>query len=369
MRGIVDQLRSRGELLGPAGLVLAIVLITSMGTLAQQRTVMLMLVHLVFVVGLFVFIGNSGVLSFGHASFMGVGAYTTALLTIPEIQKSFLLPNLPGVLAGAEAPDALALLAGAIVAMLVALLLAPPLMRLSGLPAGIATLAVLIIVFVVLSQSVTGETRTLVGVPLSLTLWNALVLGLVAIAVAYFFSRSGTALRLRASREDEVAARSVGIGVTRERTIAFVISAGLVGVSGSMFAHLQGSITPDAFYFEITFLTLAMLVVGGMNSLWGAVVGTVVLTAIAEILRQVEKGVSLGIIDIPERPGLTEVGLGLLLLVILIVRPEGITRGREFDTSRWQRALRRIRAGTGRPGAGGAGVTGEPSGDNAGRSS
>jgi branched-chain amino acid transport system permease protein len=368
MSGIVRRIRSQGELLGPAGVVLLVVLMASMGTLAQQRTVMLMLVHLVFVVGLFVFIGNSGVLSFGHASFMGIGAYTTALLTIPEIQKGFLLPNLPGFLAGAQAPEALALLAGAMVAMLVALLLAVPLMRLSGLPAGIATLAVLIIVFVVLSQSVTGETRTLVGVPLSLTLGKALFLGLAAIAIAHAFSKTGTALRLRATREDEVAARSVGIGVTRERTIAFVISAGLVGVSGSMFAHLQGSITPDAFYFEVTFLTLAMLVVGGMNSLWGAVVGTVVLTAIAEVLRQVEKGVSLGVVDIPERPGLTEVGLGLLLLVILIVRPEGITRGREFDASRLG-SLRRKAAGfIRRPGSdGGAGS--DPAGDSAGRSS
>jgi branched-chain amino acid transport system permease protein len=331
--------------------------------------VMLMLVHLVFVVGLFVFIGNSGVLSFGHASFMGIGAYVTALLTIPEIQKSFLLPNLPGFLAGAEAPDAVALLVGAAVSVLVALILAPPLMRLSGLPAGIATLAVLIIVFVVLSQSVTGETRTLVGVPLSLTLWNALVLGVVAILAAYLFSRTSTALRLRASREDEVAARSVGIGVTRERTIAFAISAGLVGMSGSMFAHLQGSITPDAFYFEVTFLTLAMLVIGGMNSLWGAVVGTVVVTAIAEILRQLEKGVSLGIVDIPERPGLTEVGLGLLLLVILIVRPDGLTRGREFDSSRLTRAWQRIRGGLPGSGRGGGDMAGEATGDSAARGS
>jgi branched-chain amino acid transport system permease protein len=360
--------RAHAELLGPGFLVLLIALVASLGTLAQQRTAMLMLVHLVFVVGLFVFIGNSGVLSFGHASFMGVGAYTTALLTIPEIQKSFLLPNLPGFLAGAQTSDAVALLVGAIVAMVVALVLAPPLMRLNGLPAGIATLAVLIIVYVVLSQSVTGETRTLVGVPLSLTLWNALFLGIAAMAIAYAFSRSATALRLRASREDEVAARSVGIGVARERTIAFVISAGLVGVSGSMFAHLQGSITPDAFYFEVTFLTLAMLVIGGMNSLWGAVVGTVVVTGIAELLRQIEKGVSLGVIDIPERPGLTEVGLGLLLLVILIVRPEGITRGREFDAARlgalWNKILGVVR----RPGSDGGGVGGDPAGDHAGRS-
>lgn len=326
------------HLLGPAGVVVLVAVIADAGTLAQQRTVTLMLVNLVFVVGLYVFIGNSGVLSFGHASFMGIGAYTTALLTIPELQKGFLLPSLPGFLSTAEVPDLVALGAGALVAMLVALLLAAPLMRLSGLPAGIATLAVLIIVFVVLSQSVTGETRTLVGIPLSLSLWEAVAFALGAMVVAFAFQSSGVALRLRASREDEVAARSVGIGVTRERTIAFTISAALVAVSGSMFAHLQGSITPDAFYFDITFLTLAMLVVGGMGSLWGAVLGTLVVTGIAELLRQLESGFSLGLVEVGARPGLTEVGLGILLLVILILRPAGMTGGREFGFS----ALRRL---------------------------
>lgn len=333
-----------GQLLGPAAVVVLVALLADAGTLAQQRTVTLMLVDLVFVIGLYVFIGNSGVLSFGHASFMGIGAYTTALLTIPELQKSFLLPSLPGFLASAQAPDLIALFVGAVVAMLVALLLAAPLMRLSGLPAGIATLAVLIIVFVVLSQSVTGETRTLVGIPLSLTLWGALAAALVAMAVAFAFQSSGTALRLRASREDEVAARSVGIGVTRERTVAFVISAGIVAVSGSMFAHLQGSITPDAFYFDITFLTLTMLVVGGTNSLWGAVLGTLVVTGIAELLRQLEKGFSLGFVEVAERPGLTEVGLGVLLLIILILRPTGLTGGREFGVAHLARLRSPARA-------------------------
>jgi branched-chain amino acid transport system permease protein len=327
-------------LLGPGALVVLIVAVASLGTLAQQRTVTQMLINLVFVVGLYVFVGNSGVLSFGHASFMGIGAYASALLTIPETRKNFLLPNLPGFIASAELPDLAALVVGAIVAALVALLLAAPLMRLSGLPAGIATLAVLVIVFVVLSQSVTGETRTLVGVPLSLELWGALGLALLAMSAAYAFQRTGIVLRLRASREDEVAARSVGIGVTRERAAAFMLSAAIVAVSGSMYAHVQGSITPDAFYFQITFLTLAMLVVGGMRSLWGAVLGTIVVTAIAEILRQVESGVSLGIIEIPERPGLTEVGLGILLLVILIVRPSGLTGGKEFSVAGARRLLR-----------------------------
>ncbi len=333
---VKNALSVSAGLTGPAALLSLIVFLASFGSLAQQRIVTVMLINLVFVVGLYVFVGNSGVLSFGHASFMGIGAYTTALLTIPEIQKNFLLPSLPGFVARAEYPDVVAMLIGTAVAGLVALALAGPLMRLSGLPAGIATLAVLIIVYVVLSQSITGETRTLVGVPLTLTLGGALAVALLAISVAFVFQRSGVALRLRASREDEVVARSIGISVTRERTIAFVLSAAIVALSGSMFGHLQGSITPDAFYFSVTFLTLAMLVIGGMSSLFGAVLGTIVVSAIAEGLRQIEKGVDIGVLTIPERPGLTEVGLGLLLLAILIVRPSGITGGREF---RWPRLI------------------------------
>ncbi len=338
-----EFLKSLVALIGPCALVSGIVLAASFGTFSQQRTATVMLVNLVFVCGLYVFVGNSGVLSFGHASFMGIGAYTAALLTIPETQKNFLLPGLPDLLATAQTSELTATLVAISVAAVVALALAGPLMRLSGLPAGIATLAVLVIVYVVLSQSVTGETRTLVGVPLTTTMGSALIWALLAITAAFAFQRSSLALRLRASREDEVVARSVGVGVTWERTAAFVVSAAIVAVSGSLYAHLQGSITPDAFYFNVTFLTLAMLVVGGMSSLSGAVLGTVVVSAIAEALRQLEKGVTVGPIHLPARAGLTEVGLGILMLIILIVRPSGITGGREF---RWpSRLTRRSRTG------------------------
>jgi branched-chain amino acid transport system permease protein len=195
------------------------------------------------------------------------------------------------------------------VAALIGLVVAVPLMRLAGLAAGIATLSLLIIVHVVLShwESVTGGPRTLLGIPLSTTMAIALVWAVVAILVAFVFQRTSLALRLRASREDEIAARSLGISVTVERGVAFVLSAFLVGVSGSLFAHLQGSIHPNAFYFQVAFITIVMLVVGGMGSLAGAVVGTVVVSAMREGLRQVEKGVDLGVVTIPSRPGLTEV--------------------------------------------------------------
>jgi branched-chain amino acid transport system permease protein len=299
---------------------------------AHQRVATLGLIDLVVVVGLYIFVGNSGILSFGHISFMAIGAYTSALLTLPYAQKSLFLPGIPHYLEHAEWPTIPATLMAAAVAAAFAVLISVPLMRLSGLAAGIATLAILVIVYVVISHwdSVTGGQTTLVGIPTDSTMNVALVWALIAIAVAYLFQESRLGRRLRASDEDEAAAQAVGIPVVRERVAAFVLSAGVVGAGGALYGHFLGAFSPDAFYFQITFLIVTMLVVGGLRSLAGAVAGTSFVTIFAEFLRRVEGGVHVGPISVPARPGLREVGLGVALLLILVLRPTGITGGREL---------------------------------------
>lgn len=320
----------------PCLLVLVLTLLVSTGSAALNRTLVLSLIYLLLVVGLYSFVGLSGVFSFGHMSFMAVGAYAGALLTMPVAIKELTLPALPGFLASSELSALPAALVAGAVAAALALVLAVPLMRLSGLQAGLATVALLIITRVVASNwdQVTGGSAGLAGVPAKTTLTSALIWALVAIVAVWGFQESRLGLRLRASREDEVAARAIGIGLFRERTAAFALSAFLVGVGGALFAGQQGNVTPDQFYISITFLTLAMLVVGGMSSLAGAVIGAVAVAAVQELLRNVESGVDLGLLHIPARPGLTEVGLALFLLLILILRPDGITGGHEI---RWPR--------------------------------
>lgn len=150
----------------------------------------------------------------------------------------------------------------------------------------------------------------------------------MTVAFAYQNSRFG--LALRAAREDEVAARAAGISVTFHRTVAWVISAYFVGVGGVLYAHFVGVLNVSAFYLETTFVTLAMLVVGGTRSLAGAVLGVIVLSTFVEIMRQVESGVHLGALVLKAPPGLQEVGLGLVMIAILVYRPGGITNGREI---------------------------------------
>lgn len=296
-----------------------------------------MLIDIVLVVGLQIFIGNSGVLSFGHMSFMAIGAYVGAILTIPPLLKSSLLPALPAFIRNSQLSTAPAIAIAAAVAAVVALIVAIPLMRLSGIAASLSTFAFLLIVYTVASNwdQVTRGRETMLGVPANTTMTRALIGAIVAIVIAYAFQGSSTALRLRASREDDVAATASGVWVARDRTVAFVISAAVVAVGGFFFAQQFGVFNPDEFYLSITFTTIAMLVVGGMKTLAGAVVGPIVVTAILEGLTSLEDGISLGGIHVKAPLGSSSVGLALIMLAILLFRPAGLMSG--SSSLRWFR--------------------------------
>jgi branched-chain amino acid transport system permease protein len=319
----------------PIAVAVAAVFVFSLGSDAFQRDGVYMLVNMLAVIGLWTFMGNSGVISFGHIAFFGIGAYTSALMTAEPTLKKLLIHGMPTFLADAHTSTLAGMLIAGAVAALVAGVIAAPIVRLSGISAGIATFAVLQIVHTVLSQwrSVTNGLQTFSGIPVDATLWSTLPYVVIAIVGAFLFGRSRTGLRLRASREDPVAARSVGIGIGRDRGVAWIISAFIVGVAGAVYAHYQGAITANSFYFDATFLIIAMLVVGGMKSLSGAVVGTVAVTAVTRLLDAVESSSA-------SLQGLTGVGLAVFLGGILILRPRGITNGREF---RAPAALRRAR--------------------------
>lgn len=289
------------------------------------------LINLILVVGLYIFVGNSGVLSFGHISFMAVSAYLTALLTMTAVGKGILLPHLPGILADAELSTVPAILIAAAFVGVLAYVVAFPLMRLNGIAASIATLSLLVITQVVLQnwEDVTGGSGTLTGVPVDTTIGSALIWACIACVVAYGYQRSRAGRRLRASREDEPAARSIGVRVERERRLAFALSAVVVAVGGGLYGHFLGSLSPGSMYLQLTFVTLAMLVVGGLGSLAGAVVGTVVVSLITEILGRFEQGGVAGI-DVSLRPGIREMVVALVTMAILLWRPTGLTGSREI---------------------------------------
>lgn len=322
---LIRIVRAAAPAVIPMALVTVVVFGYSLGSPSIQRDGVFMLINLLAVVGLWTFVGNSGIISFGHASFLGIGAYTSAILTTPPALKKVLVQGMPSFLANAHTSTVVGLIAAAGVSALFAAAIAPPLMRLAGLAAGIATLSVLVIVNVVLSQwnSVTNGLHTFSGIPNDAGLWSSLPYVLIAIPVAYAFKRSRTGLRLRACREDEIAARSIGIGVLRERSMAWILSAAIVGAAGAVYAHYLISISPSVFYFDVTFLWLTMLVVGGITSLGGAVLGGLVVSGVSEGLSHIENSV-------PSLQGMTAVALAVFLILVLIIRPGGLMKGREF---------------------------------------
>lgn len=311
--------------------LLAVTLVATLFPPALQRTVTEAMIKLAVVVGLFIFVGNSGVFSFGHVAFMAVGGYLSAILTLPPMRKETLL-DLPPWLESVQLPWPLAMLAVIVLVGAVAWAVSLPLSRLRGIALPMATFALLIIVYVVASnwKEVTGGRQALVGLPRYVGLWTACAGASAAVLVAAAYGMTRHALLLRCSRENEVAASATGIDLERERRIAFVLSAVVVAMGGVLFSHFIGTITATTFYLDLTFVTLTMLVTGGMRSLTGAAVGAALVSLTSELFRSIERGVSIGgtVISVP--PGLQEIALAAILLAILILRPAGLLGDREI---------------------------------------
>jgi branched-chain amino acid transport system permease protein len=339
VRGRLDASVS---LLAPAALVVAVAVVGSQMAVARQLEFNDALVNTAIVVALYVFVGNSGVISFGHVSFVAVGAYLSGILTLGAEQKDFVIPTMYPLLRHAHMSTTPSLALAAAAGAAFALVVGVPLMRLSGLPAGIATFAVLGITYNVLSywQKIGPGVTALALVPES-GIWTLTVGVLISILVAFAYGRSSFGRRLRATREDPQAAQSAGIHVHRERLYAFVISGALAGFAGGLLVHELGSITTDQVYLPLTFITLAMLVVGGVSSLWGAVFGALLISGLNSFLNDAEKGIQIGFrLDLPD--GTRLVTIGAVMALVLILRPSGVTGGREVTLPRRRVRERRI---------------------------
>jgi branched-chain amino acid transport system permease protein len=320
------------QLVPPVALVIAVAVIGTVVSSSTETYVINALVNVAIVVALYVFIGNSGVLSFGHVSFVAVGAWAAGILSMPAQEKPAIMPNLADFLRDTTLGNVQSLVIAAAVGAAYALIVGLPLMRLSGLAAGIATFGVLEITHNVLRywETIGPGLNTFSAVPETTGLLQAAVGAIIAVAVAFAYQRSRFGRVLRATREDAAAARAVGVSVYRQRLIAFGLSGALAGFAGGLYVHLL-PLNAEGLYLDLTFITLAMLVIGGATSLWGAVVGAVAVSAVDSFLAEAENGVHVfgASLDLPA--GTRIVVLGALMALVLIMRPTGLTGGREVS--------------------------------------
>jgi branched-chain amino acid transport system permease protein len=313
-------------------ILLAVVASQIVGIRLYDRVATNLCISLTLVLGLQVFMGNSGILSFAHMGFMGIGAYASALLTIPTMMKGMALPDLYPFLKGVQLSPYVAIVISGLVAALVAAIVSYPLMRLSDAAAVITSFALLVVLHTVMTHwsALTNGPRTLFGIPKATDVTLAALVALLALIAAIAFKESRTGKLLRASRDDERAAAAVGARIPQLRWRAFILAALFTGIGGALWGHFITSFSPRAFYLKETFLILSMLVIGGANTVTGAVIGTFIVTAAYESLRGLEGVLNEAKIVGEPVIGLTEIVLALAMMAILVLRPGGLFPTREI---------------------------------------
>ncbi len=328
---------------------LFLILLTAIALAALDTSNMNFWISIIINLGMFIILtvslnlsnGFTGVFSLGHIGFMALGAYISAILTLPIAKKHSYLPHLPGWLAAVHLDTMigpfplgflLATLIAGVIVTIIAILVGLVLMRLSGHFVAVATLGFLVIVNVVLinADNFTRGSRTFSNVPRYTDLWWVFGWLLIVLYVVWRLKFSAYGRAMFAQREDTAAAQSIGIVVMRPRLLAFAVSAFFTAVVGALWAHYLTSFSPKAFYFDITFRVITMLVVGGMGSITGSVIGPIVVMIIAESLRRLE--------DVTQLYGISQIVLAVLFILIIIFRPGGLMGDREISFSGiWQR--------------------------------
>lgn len=302
---------------------------------ANSAVILLFGINAVLVVGYQTFVGNTGIISFGHVAFMAIGAYAAGIVSVPVRLKEIALPDLPGFLATTEFGTVGSLLVGGLAAAGVAAVVGVPLMRLVGDSAGIATLGLLVIVNNVIAEAdtLTRGSQAFYGVPKTSTF--EIVFGTLAAVVllsaALKWSRRG--LEARAVRDDPTAAEASGIGRVRTRLWPWVTSAFITGVGGGLYAHFLSGFSPTSFFLGQIIGVLAMAIVGGIRSITGVLIGALIISVVSEYLRRLEGGAEVAGFELPVMLGLSQLVLGITLILVLRWRVNGLLGAREVHVA------------------------------------
>ncbi|KGK89609.1 branched-chain amino acid ABC transporter permease [Desulfosporosinus sp. HMP52] len=254
-------------------------------------------INLIMALGLNLITGVTGQLSLGHAAFMSIGAYASAIATV-----NYHVPFLGGVLIGG------------LVACLFGIVIGFPTLRLTGDYLAIATLGFAEIVRVQFTNmKITNGAIGFLGIQGSTTFPIVMTIAVITLVLMVWLENSRNGRAMLAIREDEIASSAVGINTTLYKIQAFAIGAFCAGVGGALFAHTTTFIQPTDFGFMKSVDILSIVVLGGLGSIPGTIIGAIVLTAAPEILRPLAN--------------YRMMVYGVLLVIIMIFRPYGLLGG------------------------------------------
>lgn len=300
-------------------------------------------ISIILAVSLNLITGFTGQFSIGHAGFMAVGAYASVFMTVyySEGLEQW-LTSLVGATLAQSLVFLLVIIFGALVAAVAGLIVGIPSLRLRGDYLAIVTLgfAEIIRIIILNIDRVGGATGFRGRVPP----WDGRLIipqyanfiwiggfAVLTIIVVYNIVNSDTGRALISIREDELAAEAMGVNTTRYKVMSFVISSSFAGIAGALFGHFRQFLHTNDFQFIRSIEIIIMIVLGGMGSITGAVLGAIVITILPELLRQL--------------PGdlysYRLVIYSALLIVIMLTRPQGVMGAKEFGLSWLKRPQRR----------------------------
>lgn len=308
--------RNRGQLIGLALLVVAILILPFVANTVVMNIAVFAAIYALPAIGLSLLMGLGGQVSLGQASFFAIGAYVHAIC-LTKFGFDGILSAVLGIAA----------------AMLVALLVGLPLLRLRGHFLAVATLGLGFILLIAVRESdFTGGTNGIYGIQRpdvfglaidnnGYSFWLVAPFVVIALILALNLTRSRAGRALSAVNNSEVAAESLGVDTYRLRLKTFVLSAGFAGLGGVFYAYQVRIVTPDVTAFHISVEFLLMVVIGGLGSVWGAIAGAVIVEVLKEGLRDVIPMI------IPGATGEVQlIGYGLVLVLVIVLLPGGLVQ-------------------------------------------
>ncbi len=317
------------------------ILYSANGDASRDSLITQMLINAIIVLGIQIYVGNTGVLSFGHIGFGAIAGYTFAVCAISPARKMMQIPDAPFGLADVDlTPLQSGMIAVALtvaLAFFIGLALSRSGARSGAVSAVVITLALLFVVHEV-AKNWTDLTRGgKIGLSFS-PFGNATLEGknwiyvllISAALLARLFKETRIGRFTQCAREDDLAARTMGIDPAIQQMAALIISVALVSAGSALRVFELGSINPRLFFFDYTLLTLTMLIVGGRNGITGALAGVVIITIGSELTRKLSE-LDIEALSWILREGLTDLFLGGAMLGFMILRPAGVLGDLEFD--------------------------------------
>lgn len=292
-------------------------------------------IYIILGVSLNLINGFTGQFSLGHAGFMAIGAYVSALLYMsPELKEmNYFITPLIWPLSVIQIPFFISVIAGGIIAALVGFLVGTPCLRLKGDYLAIVTFGFSEIIRIIFNnlQSITNGPLGLKGLPAFTNLWWSWGGAIFTIFFISNLINSSYGRALKSIREDEAAAEAMGVNLFYHKVLSFVVGAFFAGIGGALLGSLVMTIDPNTFNVALTFQIIVIVIVGGLGSITGTVIIATIFAILMELLRVIESPMNFFGTKLPAIPGMRMLVFSIILMVVILFFKRGLMGGKEFS--------------------------------------